>query len=135
MRHTRTHTNTPGFIGFPSKMVIAILRDHAAVEDAVQRLHELGVGDEQIRVLTGEEGLTVLDAHGTYGTRRQRLIRNLELHMDEGEILLRGEDALRAGKALVGILRVDPSAAGAVRHELNAAGATKSHYFGRLTFS
>lgn len=106
----------------PREALIAQLGDSVEVEAVTNALEGIGIDTDQIYYLVGQEGATALEKAKTFLS-----------FLDD--VISKPLSALRDGHTLVGVFGVDKDNAERVRRCLIDSGATKSHYFGRWTYS
>ena len=78
-----TATRQSHFNFRPKSALYGVFDDLTAVRDLSQRLLDGGYGDQQVQILTGEEGARDLDPDGRHHGLVSRLLRALQSITDE----------------------------------------------------
>ncbi|WP_027481743.1 hypothetical protein [Deinococcus pimensis] len=116
---------------YPRGKMYGVFDDLDGVRAMTSRLVELGLDDEKVEVLEGEDGVTVLDPDGRHHGLIARLVRYMQSITDERELVERYVRALLEGRYVVAVSLpnrrdVFESACRAFRD----AGGRQIHYYG-----
>ncbi len=115
INETRTRTQ-------PREAAIGELGEGVTIDDVTAALEAAGVDADRIYYLIGQEGAKALD-----DTRGFLSIFD--------DVIDKPLAALREGHTLVAVFGTDRDDAEAVRRTLIDAGVTRTHYFGKWTYS
>lgn len=107
----------------PQEAVVGRLDDSETADEFLTAMNEAGIDDSRIHILSGDEGIAVLENMGTrlgrlFGPDRQKPI-----------------DLLREGATLVGVFGVADNEQGTTAAALNNAGVQVLHRFGKWTYT
>jgi hypothetical protein len=94
-----------GYVFVPANRILSLFMAASAVREVLRELHELGFGDADIEVFSGDAGAQVLDLSGQAHGIMPRLIRNLEalLVPEDGDTFRRADQAMRDGAFTVAV--------------------------------
>ena len=121
------------FIGYPSRQVLAVLDDAAAVEKAIAALAAVDVDDRDIEAFSGAEDAARFDATGSSHGLAARLRRAMQFSlMDQLPALAWYEAALRENRHVLAIRTTDRRQTLKVVAALLSAGAHFINRFGRV---
>jgi hypothetical protein len=118
---------------YPMHRMVAILDDEAAVQVALRELARAGIEPSGVVVLSGEEGVALLDPGGERHGLTGRLLRLAQWTAEEGNALEVHREALAAGKRVVYVPAHGQHQRDDVAAALTAAGGHDLAYFGRWT--
>ncbi|ADV67947.1 hypothetical protein [Deinococcus maricopensis] len=107
--------------------VYGIFDDLEHVRDFTQHLLDLGLGDEQVQVLMGEDGARELDRDGQHHGLIRRLIRYVQSITDEREHVETYVHALLQGRYVVSVL-LPPRRQDALQQVAGAFRACHGHF-------
>jgi membrane protease YdiL (CAAX protease family) len=93
--------NEPRFYHYPMGRVAAIIDDDRSLDQALKSLPQAHVKLADVNVLTGPEGIRLLDRRGVRRGLRSRLLRIAQLTAYEGVALDTHEQALREGHQII----------------------------------
>src|SRR4051794_34851653 len=116
---------------YPRGSVVAILRDHTAVDAASEHLGQAGLGADRCDVLHGEAGLARIDVDGEAHGRSGGIMRRLQSALsDDADHARRYAEELRAGHYVLGVAVGEDEAAKARAAEaLRASGGEFINYY------
>ena len=94
-----------GYVFVPANRILSLFPSEPKVRAVLRELHELGFGDADIDVFSGEAGANVLDLSGEAHGVMPRFMRNLEalLVPEDAETFRRAEEAMRGGAFAVAV--------------------------------
>ena len=123
-------------MGRPRHRLFGVFDDPVVGREAVEKLGaDLHVGQDDIWVLFGEEGLQKLDLSGGLEGLRGRIVRLVELAMSSDIGYLKSlEEALEAGSLVVSIPVTDGDAAESAASFLGASSGHSFAYFKNWEF-
>ncbi len=121
-----TATRQSHFTFRPRSALYGVFDDLSAVRDLSQRLLDGGFGDQQVQVLSGEDGARDLDPDGRHHGLFSRLLRALQSITDEREHLERYVRELFQGRHVVVVST--PNTAQGVRAICQAFKDCGGHY-------
>ncbi len=127
------HRNEPVFYRYPMQRLVAVLDEGAGVDEALQRLREIGVDLSAVHVLSGTEGAALLDRRGERHGLKARLLRLLQWTSAENDTLEIHDRALRDGGHVLYVPVRGEDRKERVAEALRAAGGHHLVYFGRFT--
>ena len=107
----------------PIEAIVGCPDERTTLDDFVIALVAEGVDGDRIHVLSGEEGVDVLE---NVGNRLSRLF---------GPDRAKPIELLRSGATLVAVFEVDDDEQALMANAVSAAGAKVLHRFGRWTYS
>jgi hypothetical protein len=93
--------NEDRFYRYPMGRIAAIINDDRGLNEALKHLPQAGVDLADVNVLSGPEGIRLLDRRGVRRGLRSRLLRLLQLTVYEGVALETHEQALRNGHYII----------------------------------
>jgi hypothetical protein len=93
--------NEPRLYHYPMGRVAAIINDDRRLDQAFEGLLQANVKLADVNVLTGAEGIRLLDRRGVRRGLRSRLLRIAQLTAYEGVALDTHEQALREGHHII----------------------------------
>jgi hypothetical protein len=93
--------NEPRFYRYPMKRIAAIINEDQSLERALHDLAEAGVKLKDVNVLTGPEGVRLLDRRGVRRGLRSRLLRVAQSTAYERTVLDVHERALKEGHHII----------------------------------
>jgi len=93
--------NEDRYYRYPKGRIAAVLSDDRNLEEALAHLPEANVMLADVNVLSGSEGMRLLDRKGARRGLRSRLLRIAQLTAYEGTVLDHHEQALRSGHYIV----------------------------------
>jgi hypothetical protein len=121
------------FIGYPSRQVLAVLEDDAAVERALSELRAAGTRREDVEVLAGPADAERFDSTGRRHGLLARLRRVMQFSlMDQLPAMAWYEAALRDGKRVIAVRTGNRESTLQAVRALKAAGAHFINRFGRF---
>ncbi|HXX88612.1 MAG TPA: hypothetical protein VEI83_00150 [Acidimicrobiales bacterium] len=125
------------FLAAPRHRLFAVFAERWAAEEGVEALRFEGFGeDEDIWLLSGDEGIARLDATGEGHGRLARLLRRFQAAMSpQPDYWVRLDDALRGGASVVSVLVDREGDVEAVARMLRLHGATFVARFGDWVFT
>jgi hypothetical protein len=97
----RPHINEDRYYRYPKGRIAAVLNEDRNLEEALEHLPEANVNLENVNVLSGFEGMQLLDRKGARRGLRSRLLRIAQLTAYEGIALDNHEQALRNGHYII----------------------------------
>ncbi len=127
------HRNEPVFYRYPMQRLVAVLDEGVGVDEALQRLREIGVDLSAVHVLSGIEGAALLDRRGERHGLKARLLRLLQWTSAENDTLEIHDRALRDGGHVLYVPVRGEDRKERVAEALRAAGGHHLVYFGRFT--
>jgi hypothetical protein len=117
---------------YPTNRLLGLVGSQEAALRVVERLKSEGLSEDQMEVFFGDEGADALhsvhDNSGLLGRLRQ-ITGNLGPEPEQSKEY---EEALRAGKVLIGVQAPDESLMERARDALAAEGSESLRYYGRL---
>jgi hypothetical protein len=96
----RPRFNEESYYRYPKNRIAAILDDERSLDEVVEHLPQANVKLGDVNVLTGPEGMRLLDRRGVRRGLRSRL-RIAQLTAYEGTALDNHEQALRSGRYII----------------------------------
>jgi hypothetical protein len=93
--------NEDRYYRYPKGRIAAVLNDDRNLEEALAHLPEADVNLADVNVLSGFEGMQLLDRKGARRGLRSRLLRIAQLTAYEGTALDNHEQALRNGHYII----------------------------------
>lgn len=125
--------NETRFYRYPRGRVVAIVDDDRGLNEALTNLPRASVDLTNVNVLSGPEGIRLLDRRGARRGLRSRLLRIAQLTAYEGAALDAHEQALQAGHHIIYVPVRDEAQLGSVVDVLRRAGARYLLHFRRWT--
>ena len=117
----------------PHNKVYGVFQDFSGVRDLSEKLLALGLGDEKVEVLEGEDGRKCLDCDGRHHGLMSRFVRYLQSMTDERALVERLSRDLACGRLVVAVsLPGRTNIVPAVGRAFGEAGATGVSYQGLL---
>jgi hypothetical protein len=127
--------NEDRFYRYPTNRIVAILPGDAPLSSALGKLEPLGVSVADVNVLSGADGVRLLDRTGAGHGLRARLLRMFQRGAYEVNTLRVHEQALRAGGHVIYVPVRDKDQARKVAGVLRDAGGRDVLYFGTWAIS
>src|SRR5215211_156399 len=93
--------NEDRYYRYPKNRIAAVLNDDRGLDEALKHLSQTKVNLADVNVLSGPEGMRLLDRHGVRRGLRSRLLRIAQLTAYEGTALDNHEQALREGNYVI----------------------------------
>ena len=93
--------NEERYYRYPKGRIAVVLNEDRNLEEALAHLPEANVNLADVNVLSGPEGMRLLDRHGRRRGLRSRLLRIAQLTAYEGTALENHEQALRNGHYII----------------------------------
>jgi hypothetical protein len=93
--------NEERFYRYPMGRIAAIIDNERGLNEALQHLPSANVNLSDVNVLSGQEGIRLLDRRGVRRGLRSRLLRLAQLTVYEGIALDTHEQALRSGHYVI----------------------------------
>jgi hypothetical protein len=93
--------NEDRYYRYPKNRIAAILNDDGSLDEALKHLPQANVELRDVNVLSGPEGIRLLDRRGVRRGLRSRLLRIAQLTAYEGTALNNHEQALRSGHYII----------------------------------
>jgi hypothetical protein len=93
--------NEDRYYRYPKNRIAAILNDDRSLDEAVKHLPQANVNLGDVNVLSGPEGIRLLDRRGVRRGLRSRLLRIAQQTAYEGTALDNHERALRNGQYII----------------------------------
>ena len=122
-----------GVIGYPTNRLLAVIDDPALEARVRSELVAIGVPDEQIHVLSGDEAARAFDAWGQRSGVSGRLYRWVQfMAMDQTPDFERYAHEAQAGHAIFAIAASDGGLRRRIVEVLKSLGARFVNYYGRL---
>jgi hypothetical protein len=119
---------------YPFDHVFAIVDDHDAADAVLNELTEMGVSEDDIAVLTGDEGAARIDASGKKHGLLGRLWRAIQFTtMDAMPDAQRYEEAAAAGNFVFAVRASEEERRNLVHQILRKHEAHFINYYGKLT--
>ena len=136
MARPQKSTNSHDVMGRPRHRLFGVFDDPRVGQDAIETLGaDLHVGEDDIWVLYGEEGLQRLDVSGGMEGLRGRIVRVVELAMSSDIGYLQTlERALESGGLVVSIPVANADAAESLADLLSATSGHSFAYFSNWEF-
>jgi hypothetical protein len=127
----RPRHNEDRFYRYPTRRVVAVVDETAQLDAALHALEAGGVDVSGVNVLSGAEGLRLLDRKGVGHGLRSRLVRLLQRGAYEMDALRDHERALKDGHHLIYVPVRSRAEADKVTGLLHGAGGYYVLYFWR----
>jgi len=93
--------NEERFYRYPKGRIAAIIDNERSLNEALEHLPQANVNLSDVNVLSGSEGIRLLDRRGVRRGLRSRLLRLAQLTVYEGVALHTHEQALRDGNYVI----------------------------------
>ena len=93
--------NEERYYRYPKGRIAVVLNEDRNLEEALAHLPEANVNLADVNVLSGPEGMRLLDRRGRRRGLRSRLLRIAQLTAYEGTALDNHEQALRNGNCII----------------------------------
>ena len=93
--------NEDRYYRYPKNRIAATLNDEQSLDEALKHLPQANVNVADVNVLSGSEGIRLLDRRGVRRGLRSRLLRIAQLTAYEGTALDNHEEALRKGNYII----------------------------------
>jgi hypothetical protein len=123
--------NEDRFYRYPMHRVVAVVDDDAQLDAALRALEAAGMDVTAVNVLSGADGVRLLDRTGARHGLRSRLLRFLQRGALEMDVLRDHERALKDGRRVVYVPARNPGEADRVARMLREAGGYYPLYFRR----
>ncbi len=122
------------FMLYPSQTLFALLNTEESVARVISSLQAHGVNIEEVRVLQGEEGRQILDAHGEESGILGKLVRAFENVSEVQRTYVKYVDQqLAAGAYAISVPVTDETKQDAVAEVFKTAHAHFIVYFGKAS--
>ena len=93
--------NEDRYYRYPKNRIAAVLNDDRGLDEALRHRPQANVNLADVNVLSGPEGMRLLDRRGVRRGLRSRLLRIAQLTAYEGTALDNHEQALRKGNYVI----------------------------------
>jgi hypothetical protein len=93
--------NEDRYYRYPKNRIAAILNDDQSLDEAVKHLPEAKLNLSDVNVLSGPDGMRLLDRRGVRRGLRSRILRIAQQTAYEGTALDNHEQALRKGQHII----------------------------------
>jgi hypothetical protein len=93
--------NEDRYYRYPKNRIAAVLNDDRSLDEALKHLPQAKVNLSDVNVLSGPEGMRLLDRRGVRRGLRSRILRIAQLTAYEGTALDNHEQALRKGQHII----------------------------------
>jgi hypothetical protein len=128
---SKPQRNEDRFYRYPTHRVAAVVDDDAQLDAALAALAAEGLDVAGVNVLSGADGVRLLDRAGARHGPRSRLVRLLQHGAAEMEVLKDHERALKEGHRVVYVPARNPDEADRIARIVREAGGYYPLYFRR----